>query len=1181
MKKRLFSILLSICMVFTMIPMAGGAVFAATATSVTIGGSVTLDASNPYYHNGDNGDVGVADSNAANANAEFDANTGTLTLKGLNVKSNKGIQWTSYNDSTDGYNVDLTIVLADYSDNTVVSTAGSAIVGDQGMAASGTGPSLTIKGNGALNLTGSSNGIWVWKNITIAENAAVNITAENNGICNNLTGTTTISDNAYVKINANKDGIGSDNSGINNLKVNGGALVISARNKAVMNSAVATVANEYNYKIKGGDDASSADEVTNISNAKCKYLRVEPADGIYADEVYIYLRTLDKDSNGSIKVPADQLAKLYLGNGYDNEDEYGNWIDFGSYMSVKAYGYSETTKARGSNETNAVVNETKAAAIDKNTGITFDRLDALTWDTLSWSQNTRSPWHLNGEIPLCKVKFDLNYTGADSSDASLTRYAVKGTDVNTGLPAAPARENYTFGGWYTEAGGGEKITEIPVLKDNVTYYAHWYTSTVTAYPVTVTAGEGMSTTGEASQTVTQGNAMKDVVYTTDSGYYFPEDYTVYSVNGISVTRNSYTKITVSGTPTMSAGITLPAATAKTKEATPNAVFKATDNASGTLTNLGSGMKFRIDEGNWIDISDEELTINGLTACTIEVVKKGCDTTLDSDAQTITVTKAETPKLDELDIKQPIDGRDKGSIEAKAGYEISRDGGKTYKDCTAGTTSLEPGTYYIRVKAIGTVLASTAQEIVINDPAEYTITFDANGGYFNNPGDTEKTSKLTSGQTITAPDKLSKSSNDKYTYTFDGWYTAPGDGMRLNADDVASKDVTYYAHWIETPKEYNITYETDGGTINDKDYKTTYTYETENIYFPTDVTRDGYTFKGWSTTKGTGNLLDSWKVTDDNLDDLTFYALWSAIRAEKPQVSIDPATLSINCGDTADITVTAEADKGAKYKLTYQWYESTDGSNAKGTLIDGATGNTYTVPADKEAGTYYYFCEVKATRVDNSEFVIVKSDVATVTVTKKSTGHYKPTQKPEIIAGEGTKADLTLNGTKATITVEDGYEITDVIVNGTSLGKVTEITGLKTGDKVEIKTAKKQTEPEFNIRSYVKNLKLVARSSKTANGNIRIKVASVTDQNGNPVDLSVLKDKGYTVKYKFYRSEKKAAEYGARIEKDTDNNSYINNTGKKGAKYFYKVRVMVYDANGKLVAKSELKQCKYASRIWSK
>ena len=192
------------------------------------------------------------------------------------------------------------------------------------------------------------------------------------------------------------------------------------------------------------------------------------------------------------------------------------------------------------------------------------------------------------------------------------------------------------------------------------------------------------------------------------------------------------------------------------------------------------------------------------------------------------------------------------------------------------------------------------------------------------------------------------------------------------------------------------------------------------------------------------------------------------------------------------------------------------------------------------------------------------------------GHYKPTQKPEIIAGEGSKADLTLNGTKATITVEEGYEITDVLVNGVSLGKVTEVTGLKTGDKVEIKTA-----AVFNIESYVKDLKLVARSSKTANKNVRVKVDSVTDQNGNPVDLSELKDKGYTVKYKFYRSEKKSSEYGERLEKDIDNNSYLNNIGDKGTKYFYRVKVMVYDANGKLAAQTELNQCRYAVRTWSK
>lgn len=58
---------------------------------------------------------------------------------------------------------------------------------------------------------------------------------------------------------------------------------------------------------------------------------------------------------------------------------------------------------------------------------TFDRLDAVTWDTMSKSNNYSdgTTWHLNGEIPLCEVNLDLNYDGADSHVASLTRYAVK------------------------------------------------------------------------------------------------------------------------------------------------------------------------------------------------------------------------------------------------------------------------------------------------------------------------------------------------------------------------------------------------------------------------------------------------------------------------------------------------------------------------------------------------------------------------------------------------------------------------------------------------------------------------------------------------------------------------------------------------------------------------------------
>ena len=80
-------------------------------------------------------------------------------------------------------------------------------------------------------------------------------------------------------------------------------------------------------------------------------------------------------------------------------------------------------------------------------------------------------------------------------------------------------------------------------------------------------------------------------------------------------------------------------------------------------------------------------------------------------------------------------------------------------------------------------------------------------------------------------------------------------------------------------------------------------------------------------------------------------------------------------------------------------------------------------------------------------------------------------------------------------------------------------------------------------------------------------------------IKELKDLGFTVKYRFYRSTKKAASYKSTVTKKTA--SYTNTSGKKGTKYFYKVQARVYDENGKLVAKTALKQCKYASRVWTK
>ena len=231
----------------------------------------------------------------------------------------------------------------------------------------------------------------------------------------------------------------------------------------------------------------------------------------------------------------------------------------------------------------------------------------------------------------------------------------------------------------------------------------------TTYTVTVTAGANMSTTGSATQNVNIGDAMAEIIYTAADGYYFPTDYTVAAVNGITVTRIDFTQIKVSGTPTAAANITLTAPTAKTKEATPTAVFTANGTDSGKLTGIAAGMKYRINSGAWVDITATEANLTGLSSCTITIMKSGNGTTtFDSDEQTITVTKAAKPALTPTLLTL---AGGKGSIPTTAAHEFSTDG-TAWTPCTDATENLDTGKYYVRVKANGTQLASETQEIAI-------------------------------------------------------------------------------------------------------------------------------------------------------------------------------------------------------------------------------------------------------------------------------------------------------------------------------------------------------------------------------------------------------------------------------------------------------------------------------------
>ena len=114
-----------------------------------------------------------------------------------------------------------------------------------------------------------------------------------------------------------------------------------------------------------------------------------------------------------------------------------------------------------------------------------------------------------------------------------------------------------------------------------------------------------------------------------------------------------------------------------------------------------------------------------------------------------------------------------------------------------------------------------------------------------------------------------------------------------------------------------------------------------------------------------------------------------------------------------------------------------------------------------------------------------------------------------------------------------------------------------------------------IKNLVKEVKLKATTSKASKKNVKVKIGEVKNLNSL---IKEAKAMGYTVKYKYYRSVKKSSKYTAKITKNSG--TYINTKGRKGTKYYYKAKALVYDGKT-LIAQTELKQCRYGVRNWSK
>ena len=217
-----------------------------------------------------------------------------------------------------------------------------------------------------------------------------------------------------------------------------------------------------------------------------------------------------------------------------------------------------------------------------------------------------------------------------SSGAELQEEVVQGSDIASVIYTA--NEGYYFPEDYTTSGAPygitvtrnseNKITVSGTLTTNAKLTLTEPTAKSATYTVTVIPAEHMTRktdSGLATQSGLTG-AMTNVVYTADEGYYFPEGYSVQGKNGITVTRNDDSQITVSGTPTANTEIKLTVPTEKPATYTVTVIpaehmTRKTNSGEAIQSGLTGVMKdvvYTAEDGYYFPESYSVAALNGIT-----------------------------------------------------------------------------------------------------------------------------------------------------------------------------------------------------------------------------------------------------------------------------------------------------------------------------------------------------------------------------------------------------------------------------------------------------------------------------------------------------------------------------------------------------------------------------------------
>lgn len=231
--------------------------------------------------------------------------------------------------------------------------------------------------------------------------------------------------------------------------------------------------------------------------------------------------------------------------------------------------------------------------------------------------------------------------------------------------------------------------------------------------VTVTPGENMAASGDLKQTVLKNHPIANVTITAADGCYFPEDYAAnLSKDGITVTRDSLTQITVSGTPTAEeVTLTLPAATAKTTPAAPGGLqgvapstWEAED---GKISGTNTTMEWATSPNSetWTPCTEGTTTVGRQGTYYVRI--KATDISYTSDAATVTVPKY----LRAINFPAPVltytyDGNEHTLLVPGEGYTVSGDTKATDAGTYTATVKLDTDRYQWSATPAGNTLTWT-------------------------------------------------------------------------------------------------------------------------------------------------------------------------------------------------------------------------------------------------------------------------------------------------------------------------------------------------------------------------------------------------------------------------------------------------------------------------------------------